>query len=184
MAGVKPGLAAGGTTDDAQDRESFKTGCQTLWEEVRNDLTYDKNLLICNICLAMFNGNDTTANHPKDQTTKMSKLCSEKKITSFETLLSALWSEAIRQKHEHGKLWIPRMSPVHTEPPKQATKTEDGLAQWTKARVTLLNEEVPAIQKEINAEHNARNIGSGKVTDHIISQHDFVIRQALSPRQI
>jgi hypothetical protein len=50
--------------------------------------------------------------------------------------------------------------------------------------MNLLAEEVPAIQKEINAEHNVRNMGSGKVTDHIISQHDFVIRQALAPRQL
>ena len=45
-------------------------------------------------------------------------------------------------------------------------------------------DEKPEIQYLINAEHNARNIGTASVSHKIISIHDEVMQQALSPRQL
>lgn len=39
------------------------------------------------------------------------------------------------------------------------------------------------MQRAINAEHNARTIGSAKVTEKIITGHDYVMSQALTGRQ-
>ena len=45
-------------------------------------------------------------------------------------------------------------------------------------------DEKPEIQYLINAEHNARNIGTASVNHKIISTHDEVMQQALAPRQL
>jgi hypothetical protein len=47
----------------------------------------------------------------------------------------------------------------------------------------LITDDVSQMQREINAEHNARNIGTARVRDHIVQTHDAVMRQALAPRQ-
>ena len=47
-----------------------------------------------------------------------------------------------------------------------------------------IDDEKPAIQYEINAEHNARNIGTAAVNHAIITTHDEIMKQALAPRQL
>lgn len=47
----------------------------------------------------------------------------------------------------------------------------------------LITDDVSQIQRQINAEHNVRNIGTARCSDHIVPTHDAVMRQALAPRQ-
>lgn len=50
--------------------------------------------------------------------------------------------------------------------------------------MNLISDEIPPIQREINAENNARLIGSAMVTDRLLLPYDDIMIQCLTPRQL
>lgn len=50
--------------------------------------------------------------------------------------------------------------------------------------ISSISDDIPDIQRELNAEHNVRSMGSARITDRIVTKHDDVMRQALTARQL
>lgn len=131
------------TGEDHKLRADLKRCCDKLWDEqIRSDLIYEKGLMICKMCLGLFYLEDKSANHPTELTVPISKACTDSGITSADGFFNCIYSESINALLQFGKYIMPRMSPVHIEPPKPATTSTNAQGNWNKSRIAILEQEV------------------------------------------
>lgn len=126
-------------------KNEFERMSKTLWaQEVCPSLIYSKVLNVCTGCLGFFYDDDTSSAHPKAQVTQITKLCMESGVSTEEQFFTAMWAEGVKLSKMQGLVLMPRMSSEHRDPPKNAEKMKEAVAQWSQGRVHLLEHELQA----------------------------------------
>lgn len=94
--------------------------CEKIWDDqVRADLIYKRNLMMCLQCLAFFN-NEQDSDHPKDQTVAVQRYFVERNITSpiklaelIKEALGANIKDPIKRSHLMQGPTKPSISQTH-----------------------------------------------------------------------
>ena len=137
--------------DEQRVKEAFARACNELWEsQVRADLIYRKNLMLCEDCLGLFYLAEGKSEHPEAKCFSVSQAFAEKGITSPEHFSKALWAESVKLAGKHGKILFPRMTTQHEEPQQAQLSNKEMQASWAQARLSMLEQQVLLLQAERN----------------------------------
>ena len=156
MATVSPAQIATPLPHDLLKKE-FERQAKALWAaEVCQALVFDKDLEICTGCLALYKASDPAHTHPKTMGTRITELCKQQGISTEDFFVEALWSESMKLVPQFGAALMPRMSGVHSEPPRPTDSSREKKSGWSLARINVLEQEIANLRAD-NDKLLARN---------------------------
>ena len=154
MAESVPGMT---TTAQATKDEFRQKACDIWATEICPALIFDRDLFMCTGCLALFPVMDTNSTHPAGHVVKVTDLCRQQAIATQDLFVAALWDEATKLLPQYGVILMPRVNPVHFNPPKQL-QTGSANAKTQATRLQTLEKELATVKAE-NAALRSQNRG-------------------------